>query len=1181
MSFSWSKARRISDRARRSRRFRPSVEALENRSLPAPVTLTVTTNLDEADGGTLQNPAGPDGKLSLREAILVANLNPAGVGVITIDFAIGRGPQTIHVLNTPLPAITHSVTIDGTSQPGFDPTNFLPVITLDGKGVAGDGLTVRAVQSTIRGLDIISFSSGNGIVLIGGGTVVQGNIIGTDQNSAKGIGNNNGILIDKAVKNTIGGTTPAERNVISGNRHDGIDIIDNADNVLRERHMKNVILGNLIGTDVSGANPLGNGRSGVEIDGGADNAIGPGNVISGNELFGIELFRAQSLDNVIRGNLIGLDATGERAIPTPKFLVTDGIFCSGISNQIGGTTAADRNVISGNSGDGILIQQGSGNIVIGDYIGTDKSGLHRVPNDIGILDGGSGNRIGGTHPGERNIIAGNDGTGIIVGDGAKILNNLIGVDAAGTAALPNGRDGIKIEEASGALVEGNVISGNLEAGIRITNLAMDNRVFGNRIGTDEAGRERLGAQPLGVVIDDRASENQIGGPGDGERNIISGNANRGVFITDRGTVDNKVQGNFIGTDLSGTFAIPNGIGVIVSGGAARNLIGGSSLHGDELQGAGNLISGNTRVGVEVDLRTTGQTTIQGNYIGTTASGTEALGNGREGIFIGDSPFNVIGGGTSDLRNVISGNMADGIEIFGSNAIQNEVFGNYIGVDKTGDVKLGNRMSGVAVEAPNNMIGFKDTGNVISGNDKDGVLIQGNRATGNLVRFNLLGTNQDGTRRLGNGDSGVAILNAMGNTIGGATREGQRNIISGNGRYGVHISGPSATGNIVIGNYIGTNRNGDAALGNAINGVLIDASADSNAIGGLNVVAINGQNINLSANVIAGNKGDQVLVKDSDMNTISSNYIGISAFGDESLSQGAGFFGNGVRIVNGTLNTIGGVKAVEGNVISGNQLNGIQVTGGGGRPDRTRSFNNIVGLNAAETDALGNGKDGIQLTLAVGDLIITNDIAGNHADGVGIEFRSRSTELIFNDIGASRAGGQVRQLPNGRNGVFIADGSTGDTIEKNSIVFNKGAGIRDLNAPLNNTFSRNAIFDNGPAQSNTPHGIDAGPLGPTLTSVPVFTGITVANGNTTIRGTLTGPPNTQFVIEAFLNDACDPSGFGQGQTFLGTLKVTTGANGVATINTNFARTFRSGTFITATATLPGSGTSEFSKCLQVP
>src|SRR5262249_30402918 len=139
----------------------------------------------------------------------------------------------------------------------------------------------------------------------------------------------------------------------------------------------------------------------------------------------------------------------------------------------------------------------------------------------------------------------------------------------------------------------------------------------------------------------------------------------------------------------------------------------------------------------------------------------------------------------------------------------------------------------------------------------------------------------------------------------------------------------------------------------------------------------------------------------------------------------------------------------------------------------------------------------------------------------------------------------------------------------------------LNPPLNNTFSRNAIFDNGPAQSNTPHGIDAGPLGPTLTSVPVFTSITVANGNTTIRGTLTGAPNAQFVIEAFLNDACDPSGFGQGQTFLGTLKVTTGANGVANINTTFARTFRSGAFITATATLPGGGTSEFSKCLQVP
>ena len=225
---------------------------------------------------------GP-GLLSLREAIDFGNLNSAGTSTIT--FHIGNGAQTIDVGSSgygPLPVITHPVILDGTTQPGFAGS---PLIVLDGTdaGVGADGLVITAGGSTVRGLVINRFqpdpaaeseadpslAGGNGILLeSGGGNLIEGNYLGTDVTGTVALGNFNGLFIDGSANNTVGGTVPGSRNIISGNQFDGV-LITNAGAT------GNVVLGNYIGTDVTGKHALGNGANGVSsYQSGGGNTIG-------------------------------------------------------------------------------------------------------------------------------------------------------------------------------------------------------------------------------------------------------------------------------------------------------------------------------------------------------------------------------------------------------------------------------------------------------------------------------------------------------------------------------------------------------------------------------------------------------------------------------------------------------------------------------------------------------------------------------------------------------------------------------------------------------------------------------------------------------------------------------------------------------------------------------------------
>jgi hypothetical protein len=254
--------KRHSRRPARTISFRPGVEVLEGRLAPA--IYTVNAVGDDADGGTPADPAGPDGTVSLREAILAANATP---GLNTIAFNIpGTGVQTISLLSA-LPTVTNPVIIDGTSQ-GLSTT---PLIVLDGTsaGAAVNGLTITAGNSTVKDLVIDNFT-GAGIALqTGGGNVIAGDYIGVDSTGAAAAANGGaGITISGgSSSNTIGGTTAAASNVISANAGNGVEVFDAAST-------GNLVQGNFIGTDVTGTIALGNGGNGVLVTTAANNTIG-------------------------------------------------------------------------------------------------------------------------------------------------------------------------------------------------------------------------------------------------------------------------------------------------------------------------------------------------------------------------------------------------------------------------------------------------------------------------------------------------------------------------------------------------------------------------------------------------------------------------------------------------------------------------------------------------------------------------------------------------------------------------------------------------------------------------------------------------------------------------------------------------------------------------------------------
>ncbi len=366
-----------------------------------------------------------------------------------------------------------------------------------------------------------------------------------------------------------------------------------------------------------------------------------------------------------------------------------------------------------------------------------------------------------------------------------------------------------------------MILANSEAGVLITgSTATNNMVQGNSIGARTTGGQALGNGSAGLTIGNAGSA-IIGGTVAGAGNVISGNSQGGIFMTNSTGV--VVQGNRIGIDSTGTLALSNAISGITIAGGSSNLIGGTA------SGAGNVISGNLGSGIWLMAGAEGNL-IQGNYIGTDASGVKAVSNTRAGLLI-ESAGNTVGGLGEGARNVISGNGLDGVWLATTSATSNLVAGNFIGTDATGAGALGNGRAGVGISnAPGNTIGdaSEGAGNVISANSIYGIYLFASGAAGNVIQGNKVGTDVSGLTGLGNLYEGIHVESASTNTFGGVS-PGAGNLISANGLQGLLLT--NASWNVVQGNWIGVSSDGISGLGNAEFGVECQVGANHNLIGG--------------------------------------------------------------------------------------------------------------------------------------------------------------------------------------------------------------------------------------------------------------------------------------------------------------------------------------------------------------
>ncbi|MDX2038036.1 MAG: hypothetical protein SFX72_15415 [Isosphaeraceae bacterium] len=628
---------------RSPRRRRATVERLESRDLLA--VFLVTSVADSGPG-------------TLRAAIETANARPGRDRVI---FRIAAEAPSI-ALDAPLPIIVDSLAIDASTQPG---ARDRPLVELNGAGAgpAASGLVIRAPRSVVSGLVVNRFARAGISVETAAASrsVIQGNFIGTDITGELALPNGlQGIYAGPTPNDPsapgphdllIGGPKPRDRNVVSGNLQDGIRLLGPGTGRSR-------IVGNFIGTNASGTRALGNGASGIDV-------------------------------------------------------------VNSARNTIGGRTEAEGNLCSGNGfiaiGSGIqIVGSGSvGNLVVGNRCGTDRSGTFAIPNAIvGIGVGGafsgedgyaSFNTIGGSLPGSGNLTSGNVQSGIFLsGAGARgnvVQGNRSGTDASGTRRLPNGRDGIQIARAADNLIggrrpgEGNLLSGNNDSGLSL--LEQDthgNRVEGNTIGADVSGTRPLGngangisASPSLDVPSGIPYANTIGGSRPGAGNLISANGFAGVLIIGPTNASNIVQGNILGADRTGSRPLGNVVGIHLE--SPGNLI------------ADNLLSGNSRTGIELAGPDALGNTITRNRIGTEIGGRSSLGNQRVGIAllpergasgeVGIPAANTIGGTEASAGNLIAGQAEVGIVVFGDATPRNRVIGNTIGVDASGTAYLPN------------------------------------------------------------------------------------------------------------------------------------------------------------------------------------------------------------------------------------------------------------------------------------------------------------------------------------------------------------------------------------------------------------------------------------------------------------------------------------------------------------
>ncbi|WP_439623768.1 beta strand repeat-containing protein [Gemmata sp.] len=1201
------------------------LEQLGDRSVPA--VFTVSTLADAGAG-------------SLRQAIVNANATP---GADTIRFGVAG---TIE-LTRALPAVTAPVQIAGTTAPGFATA---PVVEIDANGARGLVFNRGAAGSLVESVGVVGASVA-GVTLNASSVFLYGNYVGLRLDGTTVGGNTgHGVLVNTGgALSVIGDADPARSNLISGNAGNGV-FLNGASGA--------TVAGNFIGTDATGTKRRGNGANGVQIANGAsDNLIGgrtpanppgtdpnqlsgkrppEGNLIAGNAANGV-LINSGATGNVLSGNFIGTDASGIKARPNLGHGVSianaDGN--SLIGTQVNLNPFIYYNVVSGNGGDGLRVNNSDNTVIQANFFGLgsdDNAPVGNGGNGVTIAGDSRGTTLGGIIP-LGNVIAANAGHGVVVRDQATGFvseNSFVGVAAFNPDTdLGNKQDGFHITSTGGNnLLRINVISSNGDDGVEVSGNARGVQVVQNMIGTNTDGAFPVPNKGNGVEVGGTARDLVIGGPVAGFSIIpvqtISGNLGHGVAFVGRAR---NVALNFarIGTDSQGLAssagpqALGNQKGGVYVGPQARAIAIGST--DPNLQ---TVIAGNLGTGVLINGSQNNQ--VVGTYVGLDKNGN-AVPNLGDGVRLNNAANNQIGGGGPGQTNVVGANSGNGVTLTGSGTTDNLVRGNFVGTDPTGLLARGNQGHGIQVTAgaarnvlggqvsgdppdtlPNEFSGARPPqGNVVSGNLGNGVLINGGSA-GNALYGNLVGTDATGIAPLGNARDGVAIVGSN-NTVMAGTLPTQDpfvyyNVVGGNLGNGLRVS--DSNGTVIQANFFGMGTDDKTPVGNALNGVVIEGTSKNTTFGGPIPLG----------NVIAANGANGVVLQDQVGNlTASNNFTGVAAFSE------AADLGNALDGWHITA-TGGNIVLKIGNIISANGDDGVEVSGAA---RGVQIVQDIIGLNTNGTLARPNGDNGIEIGGLARDIVIggpqtdfsvvpTGTVSANKGYGVAVLGGASDIDINFVHIGTNSGGiaedpANPQGLGNQKGGVFVGPNAKNVTIGSpdpglpTTISGNVGNGVtiagasgvtvrnaiigvgRDGSAVPNtgdgvavavggrNRVTRNSISANGGAGITLAGGANNGQVAPVLTSFAP--GATSAQ----VLGTLAAAPNTTYTVEVFA-DAPPTGGTAQGKTLLGSATVTTDGSGTAALALNVALPPAGSTVVTATATDPTGNTSAFSAAIPV-
>lgn len=1026
-----------------------------------PAAIFVVNDAGDASDSVINGTCATAGNVcTLRAAIQEAN---ATVAQDTIRFSTGA--STIMVTSA-LPPIARPIIIDGQACPsGLDwAGSGTASISYNGASAGVDGLTLAAGSngSTIKGIVIRGFS-GDGIQVDSDNNTIQCSYIGVWRATSPSNPNDQMGIRVTGDNNLIGGNIETQRNSIDDNAMAGVGLFNGTGNQ---------VFGNYIGIqrfndNIGATTSFGNDGNGVYIEGGSANLVGNGafsrrNIIADNGVNGIRINGGSG--HIINLNYIGLDVLGETAL---------GNSAGGIEVDDGSNITIRNNYISGNSSDGILLWQTTTNTIIEDnIIGRNVNGNALGNSEYGISISGSG--VQGLHI-ESNTIADNGADGILINDGS--INNEItknSIQGNVGRGIELGKDGVD-ENDKGDPDGGDNLKHNYPIITEASNIGHIEGVLDSSAGThrveffqnddcDNASNNGEGQTYLGAV--------NVTTPGDGTLVPFSVDflPFAAGYVTATATDSN---GNTSEFSLCAEIQIePIPLVVNSDGDAGDSDVGDAicqtSSRAPECTLRAALEQANgfatpvhitfsderfilpnsplpvITTPVEIDGLTQGSCS-------SAAAAAHGLNVTLDGINAGGAANGLhfaAGSEGSTVKGIVIGRFQQNGIVLESN--NNDIYCNHIGEDGSGS--FGNAGYGVYVSnANNNDIGNSGSNrNVISGNGAYGVRVDS--GVSNRVRGNYIGTSLNGAAASANSDGGIYLLSSPATTIGGS--DTLRNVISGNGGYGIQLALNSDPANKVqvLGNTIGRNQAKTVALPNNDYGIYLFGNNE----------------FDIRDNTISSNNGEGIYIADvsADLypvqNTIENNIIG--------HDQTGASFGNQGGIYVGALTPV----TISDNVIGANHTNpavkvSCDVAVETMCADDLANGNvgviiedNFIGVQSDGTTLITASPTAVHLQNAEGVIIQRNVIAASSAtvdlliesDGAGNE--SIGNLVSDNQVGISADGNT--DLNSGTNAIVIGTDTLSTTLNANQIGADGGVALTmsgDSSTISNNSIGTNA------------------------------------------------------------------------------------------------------------------------------